>query len=90
VPTVVNFVQPPSAAFSFQATLDGNAYTVSVPWNLYGQRYYVLVSTLSGTLVVALPRISGTTANPLNLVAGYFTTSTLWWNDQNQQFTVTP
>jgi hypothetical protein len=41
-------------AFQFQPTLsDGNQYLVTVTWNAFGQRYYINVSDLSGTLIVS-------------------------------------
>ena len=49
---------PPSAdPFSFQPSLDGVQYTITVPWSLFGQRFYVNCYTLSGVLVFSLPLI---------------------------------
>jgi len=94
--TYVNFYQPSNAPFQFQATLDGVSYTCTVPWNLFGQRYYLTVSTLDGTVVVNLPLI-GSPLNPnalpnvdINLVRGYFQTSTLVWREDNSQFEINP
>ena len=50
--TVVPFEPTATSAFTFQATLDGGQYAVSVPWNLYGQRYYVQIADTSGNLIV--------------------------------------
>lgn len=51
-----------AAAFSFQPTLDGNQYQVTVTWNLYGQRSYVNVTQLDGTPVVTLPVLESPSA----------------------------
>ena len=89
--TYVDFSQPQNVPFQFAATLDGNPYTVTVPWNLYGQRYYVYVQSLDGTLIVAIPRIASPLGDTVvNLVAGYFTTSTLVWREDNNQFETNP
>lgn len=45
VPTQQN---PP---FLFQPTLDGVQYTATVGWNLFGQRWYMALTTLDGTLI---------------------------------------
>lgn len=50
--TFVNFSPSTLAAFNFQATLAGTIYNVIVTWNIFGQRYYVNVYDLSGTLIV--------------------------------------
>ncbi len=53
--------QPSSAtAFTFQATLDGEQYTVVVTYNLFGQRYYASVYDLSGNLVSSRGLVSST------------------------------
>jgi hypothetical protein len=56
--TFVNFTPNTTAPFSFQCTLNGSQYTVTVTWNIYGQRYYITVSDLSGNVVLYRPLIS--------------------------------
>ena len=51
--TYVNFVPSTTGPFQFQATLDGAQYNVSITQNVYGQRYYVNVYDLSGSLIVS-------------------------------------
>ena len=48
---------PTTQAFSFRPVLDGTTYNVTVPWSLFGQRYYVTCQTLSGDLVFNVPLI---------------------------------
>lgn len=58
--TTVTDFQPSATAnppFQFQATLDGAQYTVSVLWNLFGNRWYISVSDLTGTLVLFRPLV---------------------------------
>ena len=76
--TYVAFAPSPTAPFQFQATFDGNAYTVIVTWNLFGQRWYVNVYDLSQNLVVALPMIGSPPGYNISLTAGYFTTQLVW------------
>lgn len=51
--TVVPFQPTPFAPVSFMVTLDGQQYTVTVTWNLFGQRWYFNVSDLSGDVVLS-------------------------------------
>lgn len=157
--TYVDFQPSQTTPFQFQATLDGEHYIVTVPWNIQGERYYVKVTdansnvivyravasstaktqaslswangwataslasphnvplgsvarvTVSGTdtdydgiwLAVATNPTdlayqmlsdpgdaSGSVSQDVNLVGGYFATSTLVFRDNTQQFEVSP
>lgn len=55
--TTFQFSPSQQAPFQFQPTLDGATYNAIVTWNLFGQRYYVSLYTLDGTLVFNLPLI---------------------------------
>ena len=55
--TYTQFTPSPTQAFSFRPTLDGTVYNVTVPWSLFGQRYYVTCYTLGGNLVFSVPLI---------------------------------
>jgi hypothetical protein len=94
--TITSFVQTQSAPFQFQATLDGALYTVTITWNLQGQRYFFNIYDLSGNLIVSKPLISspinaeGQATYDINLVKGYFTISSLVYYQQNAQFVVSP
>ena len=50
--TLVNFTPSNAAAFTFQPTLDGVQYNASVLWNIFGERYYLLLTDLSGNLII--------------------------------------
>ena len=57
--TVVNFSPSATAAppFQFQATLDGVQYNITTTWNVFGQRWYVNLYTLSGTRLMTRPMV---------------------------------
>lgn len=84
---IVNFTPTPYSNFQFQPTLDGANYTVIVNWNLYGERYYVNIYTLTNQLVVSLPLIGSPLDYDISLTAGYFNTK-LIYREPKQQFEV--
>lgn len=50
--TFVDFTPSALTPFQFQPSLlNGTQYIVTVPWNEFGQRYYINVSDLSGNLI---------------------------------------
>lgn len=54
--TLVAFTPSPTTVFTFLAQLsDGNQYNVAVPWNAFGERWYVTVSDLSNTVIAHRP-----------------------------------
>jgi hypothetical protein len=63
--TYTPFVPNAKAPFQFSAVLDGVTYAVSVPWSLFGRRYYVTVYDESQTLLFALPLIGSPAALPI-------------------------
>ena len=55
VTTYFPFTPRPRASFFFQPVLDGAARQAEVRWSLFGRRWYVTVSTLTGTRIFTLP-----------------------------------
>lgn len=55
--TFFDFQPSPQQLPSFTVTLDGAQYVLTMPWNLFGQRYYVNCSDLEGNLIFLLPLI---------------------------------
>jgi hypothetical protein len=55
--TYTEFTPSNTQVFTFQPTLDGTTYIITIPWSLFGQRYYVTCRTLGGNLVFSLPLI---------------------------------
>ena len=88
--TYITFNQPPNQPFQFALTLDGGSYSASVPWSLFGQRYYFLLKTLDGSTVLNIPRIGSPLNYDINLIAGYFTTSSVVWREDSNQFEINP
>ena len=55
--TFTQFNPPLDAPFRFSAQLDGASYTITDPWNLFSQRWYVQVVDQYGNIVFLLPQI---------------------------------
>lgn len=75
--TIIPFtpsIAPGSPPFQFNATFDGTVYACSVRWNVYAQRYYVLVSALDGPVIVNQALVGSLNAKLL---------SSLSWSDRN-------
>lgn len=49
--TFFNFQPPAQENFQFQPVLDGNPYTAIVPYLMFGQRWYLALLALNGSLV---------------------------------------
>ncbi len=88
--TLVNFQPSPTAPFQFNATLDGNTYNVIIPWNAYGLRYYINIYDTSNNIIMTKPLIASPDNYNINLLFGYFTSSTLVFRDSSQNFEITP
>ena len=90
----VDFTPSTTAPFQFQPVLDGQPYTAVITWNLFGQRWYITVSTVSGTLVVCQAMVGSPLDYNISLVAGYLNangaqfTSQLVFRQANNQFEV--
>lgn len=67
--TYYTFQPSPAVAPTFQPTLDGVTYTVTLLWSLAGQRYYVQCQTLTGQVVFFLPLIGSATGTPVQSVS---------------------
>lgn len=87
---LVSFNPAPTANFQFNPTLDGNDYVAICSWNAYGQRYYISLYDNSGTLIMSRPIIGSPDESDINLVIGFFTTSTLVYRVSSSVFEVTP
>jgi hypothetical protein len=56
--TFVTFTPSTNSVFSFQPSLNGTLYNVTVTWNIFGQRFYVNVYDLSNNLILARALVS--------------------------------
>jgi len=88
--TLTLFAPGNNQNFSFQPTLDGLQYSAVVTWNLFGQRWILNIYTLQGTLVLQKPLTGSPNGYDINLVGGYFTTSTLVFRERTNNFEVSP
>ena len=87
--TVIDFAPSGSAPFQFQATLDGQVYTVIVTWGLFGKRYYIEILTLQGVSIVYKAMVGSPPDYDISLTWGYFT-SVLIWRVASNQFEISP
>jgi hypothetical protein len=78
------FLPSPNAPFIFTTTFDGAIYTVTVLWNLSGQRYYVQITDQNGALIVNIALIGSPNDYDISMTAGYFTTKLIYRTSQNQ------
>lgn len=90
---LVDFVPVASVSapiFQFQPTFDGAIYTVTVTWNVFGQRFYIEITSLSGTLLLATPLIGSPLGYDIDLTNGYFLPARLVYRAPSRQFEVLP
>jgi len=88
--TLVNFNPNAFANFQFNPTLDGVTYVAICTWNLYGQRYYINIYDNNGTLIMSRPIIASPNDYDINLLFGYFQTSTLVYRASSNNFEISP
>lgn len=88
--TLTQFTPTINQNFSFQPTLDGQQYQVVVTWSLFGQRWIVNIYTLQNVLVVSKPLRASPMSVDLNLIKGYFTTSSMIYRTSTNNFEVSP
>lgn len=93
--TTVAFAPAPNssgAPFQFAATLDGAAYTVSVMWLMFAQRWYLYIYDSNNNLVLCTALVSSYQGSTglVNLVAGICATSTMYYYDVLLQFVIEP
>lgn len=65
------------APFAFQPLLDGQLYNATVPWNLWGQRWYLSLSSTAGQQIVYTAVVGSLdpVQLPLTTQAGLYTAS---------------
>lgn len=66
--------------------LDGSSYSLTIYYQLFGKRYYFLISDYSGATVVNMPLIDSIP----NLLMGWFKTSTMTYSAQDEVVTILP
>ena len=88
--TLFPFTPSVTQNFSFQPTLDGQQYNAIVTWSLFGQRWVVNIYSLQGVWVLSKPLRSSPQNYNINLIEGYFTTSSLVYREASNNFEVSP
>lgn len=88
--TLTQFTPNINQNFSFQPTLDGQQYNVTITWGLFGQRWVVNVYTLQNVLILQKPLTGSPPDYDINLIEGYFTTSTLVYRVATNNFEINP
>ena len=76
-------------AVQYELTLDGNSYISTIYWMAYAQRLYINISDQYGNSVLTLPLIgSPSNTTTVNILAGYFTQSSLYYYPSDQLMVV--
>jgi len=91
--TTINIPLTYATPINFQSTLDGIVYSCTVYWLYYGQRSYISIQDQYGNLIVNIALIGSSTTenvNPVNILAGYFKTSTMYYYPANQVLVISP
>lgn len=88
--TFIQFDPASTANFQFNPVLDGITYVAICTYNSYGQRYYFSIYDNNGALIVSRPIIASPPDYAINLVFGYFKTSTLVYRYNSRVFEITP
>ena len=88
--TITNFAPSSTGNFQFNPVLDGLTYVAICTYNNYSKRYFINIYDNYGNLIVSRPIIASPPDYPIDLVKGYFTTSSLVFEDFSQNFIVTP
>jgi len=87
--TVYQFSPTANANFTFLPTLDGAQYNVVVTWSLFGRRWMVNIYSTSGVLIAAIPLRGSPMDYGINLIAGYFSSTTMVYRTDKSAFEVT-
>ena len=85
--TPSNTAAPP---FQTQITMDGTSYSLSVAWNIAGQRWYYTLTDQYGDLVYCAALIGSPPGYNIYLAPGLFQTSTLLYRSGTGNFEVEP
>lgn len=85
--TPSNNSNPP---FSVVVTLDNATYTVACTWNLAGQRWYLSITDQSGNNIWTGGMVGSPLGYDIPLAPGIFTSSTILYREDSNNFEITP
>jgi hypothetical protein len=88
--TLTLFAPQNNQNFQFNPTLDGVTYIAICTFNIYSQRYYISIYDSSRTLITYFPIVGSPDEADINLIFGYFITSTLIYRESTGNFEVSP
>jgi hypothetical protein len=88
--TLTYFNPQPNQNFSFNPTLDGSPYTAICTFNIYSQRYYISIYNNFRNLIMNRPLIGSPDDFNINLLFGYFNTSTMIYRVSSGNIEVAP
>ena len=88
--TIVNFAPNPNANFQFNATLDGKSCVVVCTYNNYAPRYYINIYDTARNLLLTRAMVGSPADYDINLLFGYFTTSTMVYRVSSNNFEINP
>jgi hypothetical protein len=88
--TLITFKPSSTSVFQFTAYLDGNLYTITCPYNIYGQRYYINIFNNFGALILSRPMIGSPNGYDINLLLGYFKNSSLVYRVSSNTIEISP
>jgi len=88
--TLTQFSPTINQNFTFQPTLDGQQYSGIVTWSMFGRRWVLNIYNLQNVLILQKPLTASPQDYDINLIEGYFSTSTLVYRLATNNFEVTP
>jgi len=88
IPVFLN--QNTSPPFQTNVNLDGASYTLSLRFNIAGQRYYYSLTSLNGIMIINAPLIGSPLNYDIDLAPGLFLTSKIIFRAATNQFEITP
>ena len=88
--TFVKFNPVSTANFQFNVTLDNIPYVVVCTYNSYSSRYYISVYSTGNTLILVRPMVGSPNNYDINLLFGFFNTSTMVYRVSTNQFEINP
>jgi hypothetical protein len=88
--TLTQFIPNSINPFQWLPVLDGQVYTVIVKWVLGSQRYYLLITDSFGNDVLFTPLIASPDNYNINMIGGFFSTSSLVYRKSTNNFEVSP
>lgn len=84
---IIPFLPANDVPFQATITLDGHAYIFYVRWNIFGQRWYVVLYDTTGDLIFNLPLVESPLNYNISMTWGYFDTM-LVFRESSQCFEV--